>query len=134
MKIFITHCSGKKSEKYKDTGEAITPDKLYTSKRIKSFINKCRSMNVKWAIFSDKYGVWFPNEKHEWYDKSPDNVNEDDLKPLVKNFDEKLLEYDEIWFYHNPARFHSTYKDLLNITTLKDKIIMFSRIKEIDGR
>jgi hypothetical protein len=44
------------------------------------------------------YGVWFPHVKHAWYDKHPDTVTEDEFRELVRDFDEKLGGYDEIWF------------------------------------
>jgi hypothetical protein len=59
-----------------------------------------------WAIFSDKYGVWFPREKHAWYKKDPDTVSEEEFEQLASNLAEKLADFSEIWFYHNPGRFH----------------------------
>jgi len=43
-----------------------------------------------------------PHEKHEWYDKHPDTVTDEEEENLVRNFEEKLSSYDEIWFYYNP--------------------------------
>jgi len=48
-------------------GEAVTPDKLYTDAPIQRFMAACKRCDVKWAIFSDLYGVWFPDVTHEWY-------------------------------------------------------------------
>ena len=39
--------------------------------------------------------------------------------------------YDEIWFYHNPGRFHNLYRRLLNQSKLKDRIVLFSHVYEI---
>jgi hypothetical protein len=68
---------------------------------------------VKWAIFSDKYGVWFSDNLHEWYEKDPNKVTEAEFNQLVNEFNKSLGQFDEIWFYHNPGRFHKLYKKLL---------------------
>jgi len=34
-------------------------------------MNRCKEKRVEWAIFSNLYGVWFPNVEHEWYEKNP---------------------------------------------------------------
>jgi len=112
-KIYITHCSAKKNETLRETDKKVTPDQLYTSKRIQRFINRCKEKGVEWAIFSDKYGVVFPSDKIEWYEKHPNKVKEEEFQFLLKNFIEKLKDYDEIWFYYHPARFHSLYKRLI---------------------
>lgn len=131
-RIYLTHCSAKKDNTLKNTGKKVTPDKLYTATSIQHFMNKCKEKNVNWAIFSDRYGVWFSNIKHEWYEKDPDEVTEEEFKELLKDFDQKLQDYDEIWFYYNPGRFHRLYKRLLTETKLKNKIRHFTHISEID--
>ncbi len=132
MKIFIAHCSAKKDNSLKNTGRKVTPDKLYTATPTQRFMNRCKEKNVRWAIFSDLYGVWFSDIEHEWYDKGPDTVTESEFRILVSDFDQKLKDYDEIWFYHNPGRFHHLYRRLLEETGLKNKIKCFTHIKEIE--
>jgi hypothetical protein len=131
MRIYITYCSAKKDDSLKDTGIKVTLNKLYISPRIKTFMDECVVKRVKWAIFSDFYGVWFPNVKHEWYEKSPDDVSEEEFKLLLRDFDQKLQAYDEIWFYYYPGRFHSLYKRLVKETQLKNRIHLFSHYWEI---
>ena len=131
MKVYVTHCSAKKDKTLKNKAKKVTPDKLYTATPLKRFIDKCNEHNVQWAIFSDKYGIWFPHEKHEWYEKNPNTVSEQEFKNLVKNFDEKLAKYNKIYFYHNPGRFHSLYRKLLKIVKVNDKIVLFSHLAEI---
>ena len=131
MRIYITHCSRKKDDSLKHTGKKVTPDKLYMAAYIQRFMNKCKEKKVEWAIFSDFYGVWFPNVKHEWYDKDPNKVTEHEFRILLKDFDQKLGDYNEIYFYRNRARFHCLYKRLLKETTLKDRVILFSHKDEI---
>jgi hypothetical protein len=55
MKLNVTYCSGKK------LSGIHSPDILYQSDRISGFVDECRKSN--WAIFSAKYGFFFPNEK-----------------------------------------------------------------------
>lgn len=94
-------------------------------------MNKCKEKGVKWAIFSDKYGVWFPEEKHAWYEKDPDTVSDQEFKQLTRNFEERLADFDEIWFYHNPGRFHPLYERLLNEVKVKGRIILFTHKDQI---
>ncbi len=107
------------------------PDRLYTATPTKRFMETCKKCRVHWAIFSDKYGVWFPDIKHEWYEKDPSRVSEAEFARLLDDFDAKLERFDEIWFYHNPGRFHPLYKRLLSQTKLRDRIHMFSHLGEI---
>ena len=131
MRIYITYCSAKKNDSLKTSGEEVTPDKLYTSGPIRRFMNTCKQKKVNWAIFSDGYGVWFPNEKKKWYEKSPNLVTEEEFKNLVNDFNRELSPYDEILFYYNPGRFHGLYQRLLQETKLKDRIRKFTHISEI---
>jgi hypothetical protein len=131
MKIYLTHCSSKKDNSIKNTGRKVTPDKLYMATPTQRFMRKCSEKKVNWAIFSDLYGVWFLNEERGWYEKSPDAVTEQEFKVLINNFDDKLKQYDEIWFYYNPGRFHRLYKRLLQETKLKERIKRFTHIGEI---
>ncbi len=102
LRIYITHCSAKKDISFKNSSVRVAPDRLYTATATKRFMQKCKEENVLWAIFSDKYGVWFPNEKHSWYEKDPDTVTNQEYAQLSRNFEQKLGGYSEIWFYHNP--------------------------------
>ena len=132
MKIYLTHCSAKKDGSLRNTHKQITPDKLYTAKPTQRFMNRCKNQNVNWAIFSDKYGVWFPHEKHEWYEKNPDTVTRKEFDKLVEDFENKLKDYDEIYFYHNPGRFHRLYQKLLDILSCEDKIVLISHLYDIE--
>ena len=131
MRIYITHCSEKKEDSLQNTGKKVTPEELYTAKPTQRFINRCKEKGVKWAIFSDLYGVWFPNVRHEWYEKDPNTVTEQEFSRLIKDFEQKLGDYDEVYFYHNPGRFHPLYKRLLRETKIKDKITRVTHLTEI---
>jgi len=127
----LTHCSKKKDDSLKGTDKKVTPDRLYTATPIQRFIKRCKEKGVEWAIFSDKYGVVFPDQKIEWYDKPPNKVTEQEFRRLLNDFDQKLAPYDEIWFYHNPGRFHPLYRRLLTETKLRDRIRLFTHLKDI---
>ena len=130
-RIYITHCSAKKDNSLRYTGKKVAPDMLYMATPIQRFMNKCKENEVEWAIFSDLYGTWFPDIEHEWYEKDPDTITEQEFENLLDDFDQKLQGYDEIWFYYNPGRFHPLYKILLERTKLKDKVRQFTHIREI---
>jgi len=102
LRIYATHCSAKKNNSLKDSGEKVAPDELYTSRRIQRFMGVCKSKRANWAIFSDLYGVWFPTVEHRWYEKPPSSVTEKEFIGLLSDFDKQLRSYDEIWFYYNP--------------------------------
>lgn len=131
MRIYITHCSARKSPSAKRSGAKVSPDKLYASKRIQSFMRRCKEQGVKWAIFSDRYGIYFPNERHPWYEKSPDSVTPTEFSALLKNFHKRLRIYDEVWFYRHPARFHKLYRRLLRKARMKHKVRLFGRVNLI---
>jgi len=130
-RIYLTHCCAKKNDSLRGSGKKATPDRLYKSAPTQRFMNECKKKGVEWAIFSDKYGVVFPNKEIEWYDKHPSKVTDEEFEELLKDFDQKLAVYDEIWFYYNPGRFHPLYKRLLSVSKLKDRIRYFTHIKEI---
>ena len=131
MRIYITHCSAKKSLSVKRSGARVLPDKLYTSDRIQRFMRQCKEKRVGWAIFSDLYDVYFANEKHQWYEKSPDSVTPTEFRELLKSFDKKLRVYSEIRFYRHPKRFHKLYRKLLRNTKLRCKIRLFKNVRRI---
>jgi len=131
LRIYITHCSNKKEPGLKNTSIEVSPQELYTATPTQRFIKTCENKNVNWAIFSDEYGIWFPDEKHIWYNKDPNTVNNEEFDILVEDLENKLNEYDEIFFYHNPGRFHRLYKKLLTTVKNKDKIKLISHLNEI---
>jgi hypothetical protein len=131
MRIYITHCSAKKDSALKGSGRRVTPDKLYTATPTRRFIEKCKRGKVNWAIFSDQFGIWFPQVEHEWYEKDPNTVTQGEFKRLVNNFEVQLKAFDEIWFYYNPGRFHLLYRRLLNETALREKVSRFTHLNDI---
>ena len=133
MDIYITHCSAKKMDFLKGSRKRVTPDVLYTATPLIRFVRRCKGKKVCWAIFSDLYGVWFPQDKKAWYEKSPDSISDEEFEGLVINFDKKLDGYKTIFFYHNPGRFHWRYRELIKKSRLKSKIKMITHLYEIGG-
>lgn len=131
MRIYVTHCTARKDDSLRGTGLRVAPDRLYRGKFIEAFRRMCRQKGVEWAIFSDLYGVWLPCEKHEWYEKHPSRVGEQEYQKLLRDFKRKLCEYDDICFYRNPSRVHKLHKRLLRETGLRDRITEISSVKRI---
>ncbi len=131
--IFITYCSAKKDESLRGTNVKTTPDRLYASSRIRRFIDACRERKVAWAIFSDKYGILFPTSKAGWYDKAPESVTEEEFERLVRDFDQKLRAYDEIYFYYERESFHELYRRLLARTALSGRIKTIEYMEDAAG-
>jgi hypothetical protein len=131
LRIYVTHCGAKKDDSLKASNKKVKPDELYASIRINRFMHVCKERKVLWAIFSDLYGVWFSDEEHNWYDKSPDDVSDNDFRNLVADFDRKLHGFDEIWFYYNPSRFHALYDRLITDSSLKSRITRFTHLGQI---
>jgi len=134
MRIYFTHCSYKKNFSVREKNIKVTPDKFYTSIRIQRFIKRCKTHKVKWAIFSDKYGIWFPDQKHKWYEKSPNEVTDREFKNLVDHTFSKLKNYNEVYFYGNyrSPRFHPLYRKFFNRLRRKGlNIKLISHLNEI---
>jgi hypothetical protein len=131
LRIYVTYCSTKKDDSLRGTQRRVTPDRLYKSLRIQRFMKTCGEKKVNWAIFSDLYGIWFPDVRHEWYEKNPSRVTEGEFRKLAHDFDEELEKYDEIWFYYSPNRFHSLYRRLIDESKLADRVTRFTHVSEI---
>jgi len=131
MRIYLTHCTGIKRDDLKNTGEQVHPEELYLSVPFQRFVRTCQENNVTWAVFSDLYGIWFPQQTRPWYDKHPDTVTSDELNKLIRNFDTDLKDFSEIWFYNNPSWFHKLYQMVLTKSSLSARITTFSKLKEI---
>jgi hypothetical protein len=135
-RIYLTHCSAKKDDTLRGTAKRVTPDRLYIATPTQRFMETCKRQSVEWAIFSDHYGVWFANEKREWYSDDvgdPNSVTEERFRWLVRNFDERLSDFDSIYFYHNPGRFHPLYARLLEETVLKSRLVPITHLRDISG-
>ena len=91
----------------------------------------CKSYPVDWAILSDKYGVFFPNEKHEYYEKPPASVTIEEEAVIITQFNERLAGYNEIWFNVRAETFHPFYERVLKRSNLVDRIHLFEDIREI---
>jgi hypothetical protein len=131
MRIYITPCSAKKDEKYQASGELVPPNLLYTSKKTQGFMRQCKVRQVAWAIFSDLYGVWFPEIRHAWYEKDPNSVTDEEFWQLLRNFDESLAPYSQICFYHNPGSLNRLHERLLKETALADRVKMITKLRDI---
>jgi hypothetical protein len=93
-------------------------------------MDKCKSSEVTWAIFSDLYGVWFSPVEHEWYEKNPDTLTEAEYETLRSNFDEQLATFSKIFFYY-PDEVHPFHRRLLDETALADRVKMITQLSEI---
>ena len=134
MELFLTYCSWQKDDSLKKSSKKVTPDILYTSPRIVQFIKKCEKERVNWAIFSDKYGIWFPNEAHEWYDYPPENVTQSEFIQLAENAEKSLEKYN-VFFFGDVKRedFPPLYSKLIEyLKNNKISIKVFSEISQIE--
>jgi len=94
-------------------------------------MRQCKVRQVAWVIFSDLYGVWFPEIRHEWYEKDPNSVTDEEFWQLLRNFDESLAPYSQICFYHNRGSLNRLHKRLLKETALGDRVKMITRLRDI---
>ena len=130
-KVYLTHCSAKKDTSLKYSRKKVKPIYLYTATPTQRFMKRCQRVGVEWAIFSDKYGIWYPSQRHEWYEKDPGNIPPEEFERLLRNFDKSLSKFDEIWFYRNPGRFHPLYQRLINSSSLKKRIMPITHLDDI---
>lgn len=121
--IFFTFCSAKKNDALRDSSEEVTPDMLYTSQRVRSFVAASKAKKVLRAILSDEYGVWFPDIEDKWYETRPDDAISD-FPRLLSDFDEKMKNFGIIHFCPGVGgpRIHRLYRRLLRESRLKDRI------------
>lgn len=112
-RIFITHCSREKDPALEASGEAVTPEKLYTSPALQAFIRFCKTRGYEWAILSDRYGVVFADEPIYWYSKPPDTVTDEEFLELLRSFTTRLAGFDEILFQHRPGETHPVFKHVV---------------------
>jgi len=131
MRIYLTHCCAKKAPEFKGTSRTVLPDILYTATPTQRFMQRCVKIGKEWAIFSDRYGVWFPDVEHEWYEKDPNTVTEIEFASLRSNLETALARYAEIMFYHNPGRFHPLYGRLLAENSLAGRVKLISHLRDI---
>ena len=126
-RVYFTFCSAQKDDSLRDSGQAVSPDRLYTSQRVRAFMDRCKFKKVRWAIFSDKYGVWFPEVRHPWYEMSPDNALLE-FPNLLADFDEKMKGFDPIYFCPGVGgpRLHGLYRGLARQSRWKDRIKVIS--------
>ena len=108
-RIYVTHCSRQKDPTLKDSGEKVTPDRLYTSPGLQRFIQDCDEKGYDWAILSDHYGIVFKHESIAWYNKPPDSVTEEEFARLLHSFVTRLKSYDEIYFHHRASETHPVF-------------------------
>jgi hypothetical protein len=114
-KIYITHCSRDKDDELERSGAAVTPDRLYTSPTLLNFISYCKTNGLDWAIFSDHYGVVFPQETITWYSKPPSEVTEEEFTGLLQSFVTRLAGYEEIHFLHRQGETHPLFQRVVEL-------------------
>ena len=130
-RIYVTHCCAKKRARLKRSQRAVSPEELYVATPTRRFIRRCQEQGVRWAIFSDLYGVWFPQMRRPWYERAPDSVTPREFARLLRDFDRSLRGFREICFYHNPGRFHPIYRALLQQTKLRKRVRLFTHLSQI---
>jgi hypothetical protein len=132
MRIYLTHCSKEKSLAAKTNGLPLPPDELYTEEGIQKFMQTCTQKGVDWAILSDNYGIFFPAEKHVYYEKPPASVTPEEEAAIIAQINERLSGYDEIWFYVRPATFHPFYERVLKGSDQAARVQQFEDIFAIE--
>lgn len=132
MRLYLTHCSAEKDPHLKETSETVTPDRLYTNPRIREFMERCKQKHVRWAILSDRYGIYQSDDCHAWYEKHPDTVTSQEEEIIIQDFDSKLDCYDEIYFFVRTEAFHPFYERVLRRTALADRVQFFQDISCIE--
>ena len=129
--IFLTHCSKEKSELARASGEKLPPDQLYTDPDLQAFIQRCKETGSSWAILSDKYGVIFPSEKHDYYEKPPATVTPEEERIIVEDFNLRLGEFQQICFYIRRETYHPFYERVLAASRLTDRIVLIEDLEQI---
>lgn len=116
MILYVTYCSAKKNK------GVFPPDRLYKSKRISRFINRCKEVKVNWAILSALYGFVFPDQQIKDYNVTMRSDKKYWLGIVVVKDGKKLSVKESIDHIENLSRV------LLQQTSQKqiDKIIFYA--------
>ena len=131
MRIYLTHCSKEKSPQAKVSGVSLPPDLLYMDLGLQQFVSACKSVGAAWAILSDHYGVFSPDETHAYYEKPPAAVTPEEEAILINQLNKRLEGFDEIWFYVRPAAFHPLYERILMRSALSRRVHLFTDLEEV---
>lgn len=131
MKIYLTHCSKEKSARARESGGSYPPDELYTDPELLAFIARCKESENNWAILSDRYGLFLPDEKHAYYEKPPSSVTLEEEMAITRDFHIRLAEYTEILFYVRRDTFHPFYERVLKNGPLAGRTTLFEDLKNI---
>ena len=97
MKAYCTYCSA-----LKDSSRNVLPAiKRYKSQRINSVYNGALLLNVKFYIFSGKYGLLHPNDEIPYYDHL---LQSSEIEEHAKKVADQIVElgFTEILFYTRP--------------------------------
>ena len=129
--IYLTNCSAEKDDELRGTGELVSPKDLYKSDRIQDFIKMCESEDVNWAIFSDNYGVYFPFDRHEWYDKPPGSVSDEEFDDLVRSFENRLADFDRVIFYREKDSFPDLFRKLIKTVDFGGEVILIDDLGSV---
>jgi len=107
--LFVTYCSSSKSS---STQELFTPEELYQGTRITGFIRANKKVDSSWAILSDKYGLFFPDDQRPYYELHPNDVSPIEEQLLFNRTLDQLRTFDRVWFYgaENWNRVHKLYR------------------------
>ncbi len=131
MRIYLTHCSKEKSLTAKEIGLKLPPDQLYTDESLVAFMERCKSSGVAWAVLSDRFGVFLPTDQHEYYEKHPGTVTEEEENIIRLDLEKKLDAYQEVWFYVRPATIHPFYERVLRDSNLHPRLTFFSDLNQV---
>ena len=109
----------------------LPPDQLYSNPGLQAFIDRCKKTGASWAILSDKYGVFFPWEKHGYYEKPPAIVTPEEEKIIADDFHSRLGEFQQICFYIRRETYHPFYDRVLAASRLTDRIVLIEDLEQI---
>jgi hypothetical protein len=80
----------------------------------------------------DRCVVWLPEIAGDWCDKYPGKVSEEEVRSLVRDFDEKLQVYVRIYLYYNPGRIASSLPAHLASDDVEGQNPTFTHVAQID--
>lgn len=127
--LYITYCSADKHHIPEGS-----PKQLYDTQRITDFITLCEDKHYNWAILSAKYGLFFPDEVHEYYNvtfwtksykcriKENDELlseaeSQERLAQLTNQISQRIREKNIksiVFFYDHPLQRRKCYLNILH--------------------
>lgn len=114
--LWTSRCSKQKSDKTKN----MTPSEFYVGPTNLQFYDYMNKNNLRYGIISDYYGLLYDNDKIDYYDVHPSEIDDKIKQALGKVIQDKAQKegYNEIIFFNSSPVMSKPYFEMLHYSNL----------------